>query len=283
MEFRWRENTSQRRDRLVSGSVRVAVAQGAADELGAEGRLRHAATLAARAASESADLLVLPQLFLGGPPDGTVGPGQRAELSDGASARRLGEIAGAHGIALLCGYVELCTGRHYDAALLVDASGRARASYRRTHLVPERDEPALAPGQWLTVAPLGSFKLGLLIGTDIEGPEAARALALAGAHLLVVAARHGAQAGSVAALLPARAAENRCGLAYANGIVEPGAPPSCLIGPDGRVVAQATAGLAVATLPACDPAQALARDLARRPRLYQRLVAPMPGEDAPRL
>lgn len=283
MEFRELEITSQRRDRLVSGALRVAVAQGAADELGLEGRLERAAAFAARAAAEGADLLVLPQLFLGGPPDDRVGLGQRAEVSDGASARRLGEIAGAHKIALLCGYVELCTDRHYDAALLVDAHGRARASYRRTHLVPERDEPALTPGQWLTVATLGSFKLGLLIGTDIEGPEAARALALAGAHLLVVAARHGAQAGPIAALLPARAAENRCGLAYANGVVEPAAPPSCLIGPDGKVLAQATAGLAVATLPTCDPAQALARDLTRRPRLYQRLVAPMPGEDAPRL
>jgi predicted amidohydrolase len=186
----------------------------------------------------------------------------------------------------LCGYAESCTGRVHDAALLVDGRGCALANYRRVHLAPETDEPRFAPGAWLNVAVLGGRRVGLLLGADVEGPETARSLALAGAEVLLVAARHGpAAAAAVDAVLPARAAENRCALAYANREAGPGAPPARLVAPDGAVLAAAgdDDGLTVATVPLAGPADRRERDLLRRPRLYQRLVAPMPDEDGPRL
>lgn len=247
--------------------MRVAVHQGAADQAGTLGLADRIA-----AAARGAELLVLPQLFLdhaGGEP------------SDGPAARALAGIARAHRLAILCGYAESCTGRLHDAALLIDAGGCAIANYRRVHLVPELDEPRLAPGAWLNIALLAGRRVGILIGRDVEGPETARALALAGAELLLVIARFGsAAAGMVEAILPARAAENRCALAFANGAA---GPASRLLAADGSTLALATGGLALAAVEVASRAERHGRDLLRRPRLYQRLVAPMPDEGGPRL
>lgn len=266
-------------------AMRIGVYHGALDPAApATDRLEQIDDLARTAAEQGARLLVLPQLV---PGDGPVEPGaarRGAEPSDGPTPRRLGAIAARHGVALLGGYIELCTGRLYDAALFVDDRGRALANYRRIHLVPELDEPVFAHGQWLTIVPFHGLKLGLLIGADIEGPEQARALALAGAAVLLVAGRHGPGAAlAEGAVLRARAAENGCVLAYANGDASPAAPASCILGYDGATLAATRTGLAVAGIEVAGPARALARDLGRRPRLYQRLVEPLPGEDAPRL
>jgi predicted amidohydrolase len=91
-------------------------------------------------------------------------------------------------------------------------------------------------------------------------------------------------AAAAEALLAARAFENGRAVVYANGAAELGAPASRVLGPDGAVLAEAAAGgLAVADLPAAPAADAALRLAGRRPRLYRRLAAETPGEDAPRL
>lgn len=251
--------------------MRIAAHQGAPAPQRA---LQRADELAALAAARGAELLVLPQLFLDQP---------GGELSDGPAARALAGIAAARCVALLCGYAESCTGRLHDAALLIDARGCALANYRRVHLAPEAGEPRFAPGAWLNIAVLAGRRVGILVGADVEGPETARALALAGAEILLVLARSGADDGLLDAVLPARAAENRCGLAFANGAAGAGAPVARLLSPGGATLAEAEAGLAIATVPVAVPADRQSRDVLRRPRLYQRLVAPMPDEGGPRL
>lgn len=249
--------------------MRVAVHQGAADQPEA---LDRADRLASAAAARGAELLVLPQLYLDHP---------SGEPSDGPAARALAGIARAHGLAVLCGYAESCTGRRHDAALLIDAGGCALANYRRVHLVPEVDEPRFAPGAWLNIALLAGRRVGILIGPDIEGPETARSLALAGAEMLLVIARfRPAATATLDLILPARAAENRCALAFANGVA---GPASRLLAADGSLLALAADGLAVATVEVAARADRHRRDLLRRPRLYQRLTAPMPDEGGPRL
>jgi predicted amidohydrolase len=268
-------------------SLRVAAGHGPLHpQPGAPGdRLAAAQALAARAAAQGARLLVLPQLSLTGWAADEAAAGRLAQPSDGLLPRRLAGVAGEHRLAILGGYLELCTGRYHDAALFVDERGCALANYRRTHLVPGRDPPVLSPGQWLTVVPFAGRKLGILIGADVEAPEPARALTLAGADVLLVAARHGtAMATAGGALLATRAFENGRAVVYANGVDEPGAPTSRVLGPDGAVLAEAEAGrLAVADLPAAPAADAASRLAGRRPRLYRRLAAETPGEDAPRL
>jgi predicted amidohydrolase len=264
--------------------MRIAVHHGAPLPSDVAGNLARIAALTAAAAGSGAQLLVLPQLFLAGPCPDEAAARAVAELSDGPAARRVAAIARERGIAILCGYLELCTGRLHDSALLVDAAGCALANYRRTHLLPGDVTAGLTRGQWLTVVPFAGRKLGILIGADIEAPEPARALALAGAEILLLPAHHGAGTEIVGtAVLPARAFENGLAIAYANADPSGQGPRSRLLGPDGSVAAVAEHGLAVADLLAGPHAPALERLAARRPRLYQKLAAAIPGEDGPRL
>lgn len=260
-------------------TIRVAVQHGPAPGSGTAAALEHLQALAPAARRLGAELLVLPQLYLGGRPEDDAAAHAMAELSDGPGLRAVGAIARAAGLALLCGYVELCSGRCHDSLLFVDAHGHAIANYRRVHLRAGQEVRLFARGQWLNLVPFAGRRLGLLTGIDIDGPEQARALALAGADLLLVAGGH-AGGPAMASILVARAAENGCGLAFANAAVGADAPASCVIGPDGAVLAQTGAGLAVATLPAAGPGLS---DRPRRPQLYARLVAAMVDEDGPRL
>jgi predicted amidohydrolase len=262
---------------VVEMSLRVAVAGGSAASHDPHAALALADARLAAAAAAGARLLVLPQRFL------TVGASleEAAILSDAPALRVLGEAARRHGVAVACGYLERCSGRIHDAALFVDERGCALANYRRTHLDPAQDPAGLAPGQWLNQVSFAGTRLGLLVGADIDAPEPARALALAGAAILLLPGNRGAGAAPISpALLRTRAFENGCGLAFANLDDAPGAPPSLIVGPDGEVLAQAAAGLAVADLPTAPDPEAGLRLAARRPPLYQRLIAPHP-EPAP--
>jgi len=235
---------------------------------------------AERAAAAGAALLVLPQGFLTG---GAAGGEASAILSDGPSARALGAIARRRRVAVVCGYVERCSGRKHDAALFVDDAGCALANYRRTHLLPDDEALGLAQGHWMNLVAFGGCKLGLLLGADIEAPEPARALALAGAAVLLVPAAHGAAAAPVlATLLATRAFENGCAVAYANGHRDTAAPGSCIHGPGGELLAGDGASFAVADVPLVQPDTAARRLAARRPQLYQKLTAAPSQPDVPR-
>jgi predicted amidohydrolase len=232
----------------------------------------------ATAAAAGVRLLVLPQRLLAGRESEA-----RGILSDAPPLRALGEAARLHAVAVACGYLEHCSGRLHDAALFIDERGRALANYRRTHLDALRDPDELAPGHWLNLVAFGGTRLGLMIGPDLEAPELARALALAGAAILLVPARWGPQGGAMTeALLRARAFENGCGLLFANLDATADAPASLIVGPDGTVLAAAVAGLAIADLPLHRPEDGRRRLAARRPPLYQRLTVPLPPDEAPR-
>jgi predicted amidohydrolase len=215
--------------------------------------LGRTADLVAAAARQGAQLLVLPEA-----PDDAP-----AEPSDGAWAAALAAMAREHGIALVAGYNELCVTGRYGAALLVDDRGRCLANYRQTHVRPSGGVPR-ARGHWLTTMPLAGRRVGLLIGYDIEFPEPAAALALAGCDTLLVLG--GATDEAPAPLLPARARDTGCWLACSGTV-------PVIVTPHGRAIhaTDRSAGLAVADLTPPEPAAA-ERRLDRRPRLYQWLV-----------
>lgn len=261
--------------------LRVAVAHAAPQPGDSAANLSVIATLARSAAGAGARLLVLPQAFLTGPGEDNVTAAARALLSDDPAILALAAIARAQRIAILCGYLEVCTGRHHDSALFVDHRGCALANYRRTHFNPRDDPDVLARGQWLTMVPFADCRLGVLIGADIEAPEPAQALTLAGANVLLVLGRHGAELAIVGeAVLPARAFENRCALAYANAVVEAGAPRSRILGPRGELLAMAGDDLAIAELPLTPLVATGYRGAERRPQLYQKLTAIPPEQVA---
>ncbi|MFO1069799.1 MAG: nitrilase-related carbon-nitrogen hydrolase [Geminicoccaceae bacterium] len=214
------------------------------------------------AAARGAGLVVLPERVMGEAPD----------LSDGDGPRRLAGLARDAGVALLGGYVERCVTGTYNAAQLVDRRGVVIANYRQTH-VARGERGRWADGQWLTMMPLDGVMVGLLVGHDIEPPEPARALAVAGCGVLAVAG--GASDGDAAVLLPARARENGIWLAWS------GADPA-IYGPDGRRHGIESDGLIVADLDP-PPMAGVGRPAwlrQRRPALYGELTVRFDEEGA---
>lgn len=254
--------------------MRMAVWQAPADEEAGPAFEAVLARAVRAAAAAGAELLVLPELALLGPP-GAAELAPLASASDGAPTRRLAALARACGIAVVTGYLEACSGRLHSSALLVDARGHALANYRRSH-VRAGEKGRLARGAWLSVMPLGGRRLGLLIGYDLHFPEVARALVLAGADLLVVLGPWPAEPEAVLGpLAAARAIENGVPLALACWAAAGGAA-SRLLGPDGTPLARTGASTEpiLAELP---PALGREAGLAdRRPGLYQELVAGEP-------
>ncbi|WP_029355099.1 carbon-nitrogen hydrolase family protein [Bosea sp. 117] len=210
---------------------------------------------AAHAAAGGADLLVAPEMFLTGYAIGREAAARHAEPADGPSARRAAAIARQHHIALAYGYPERGSdGRVYNAALLVDAEGRSVLGYRKTHLFGAVDREMFAAGETLgEVAVLAlprtgrTVRIGMLICYDVEFPEAARTLALAGAELILVPTANMPPCEAASrVLVPARACENGLFVAYANrcggDAVFDYYGESCVAGPDGRVIALAGGG-----------------------------------------
>lgn len=236
---------------------------------------------AARAATAGAALLVTPEMFLSGYAIGAEAVARLAEPADGPAARAAAAIARRHGIALLYGWPERGPdGRVYNAVQLLGADGAPLAGYRKTHLYGDVDRTQFAAGDRLSpVVDLGGLKVGLAICYDIEFPEVARALALAGAEAILVPTANMTPFESVARrLVPARAEENTVFVAYANyvgreaGFTYCGL--SCVVAPDGADLARAGGGetLLVAELERArlDAARAqlgYLRD--RRPELYR--------------
>ncbi|MGD9509497.1 MAG: nitrilase-related carbon-nitrogen hydrolase [Geminicoccaceae bacterium] len=258
---------------MTASSLRLAVAGGPAPAH-ARDALAWAERRMSDAAAARAELLVLPQQTFGGCGE------EEALLSDDPVLRTLAQAAARHGVATAFGYVEQCTGRRHHAVQLVDARGLALANYRAAHLAAEATTAGLSAGNWFNQVRLGGLAVGLLADHDLLAPEPARALALAGATILAVAADiAGLPPEIVTALLRARAFENGCGLVFANRAAE---PASAILGPDGTLLAGTVDGIAVADVPQVRPAEAASRLAARRPLLYQRLSSPHAQDRAPR-
>lgn len=238
---------------------------------------------AERARAAGADILLLPELFLTGYNLGAARARELAEPADGKRIVRTRGIARARGIALAFGYPELAEGRVANAAVLIGEDGEILLNYRKAHLFGDLDRRMFGlRGDAFPVACWRGWKIGLAICYDIEIPETARLLALAGADcILVPTALMPPYEVVPRAVIPARAYENQLYLAYANHCGREGdltyIGRSCICGPDGAVLAAAGAGPATvsARLDHAHLAAVRARDplLAdRRPELYRDLA-----------
>ncbi len=192
-------------------------------------------------AGAGVDLVVLPELWLSGYELECVH--ESALELDSPELGVLRQSAADASTAIVVGFPERRGSRVANAVALIDERGELAAVYRKVQLFGQEQE-VFEAGEELVVAELSGRRVGPLICFDIEFPEHARALARAGADLLVTASANmepfysDHQIASQARGLDSRLAHlycNRCGAEA--GLVFVGG--SRAIRPDGTIAAQA--------------------------------------------
>ena len=125
--------------------MKIAIYQGEGLPAKVDENLEIMRRFAFSAARQQADLIIFPELFLTGYNIGSAAH-SLAEPADGPSYQKAAEIARKADIALLYGYSERLGTDVYNAALLIDRKGRARANYRKTHLYGSYEKNTSNPG-----------------------------------------------------------------------------------------------------------------------------------------
>jgi len=129
------------------------------------------------------------------------------------------EHARAADAAVIVGYVErLDGGGVANSVACFDRDGRQAGTYRKTHLFGHESE-VFSPGDDLLVVELAGRRVAPLVCFDVEFPEPARAVARAGAELLVTVAANMDPYGPDHDLaVRARALDNRLPHVYVNRV-----------------------------------------------------------------
>lgn len=145
-----------------------------------------------QAASQQADLAVLPELHLGPyfcqTEDTEVF--QQAQPIPGPTTEILSEVAKRNNIVIVSTIFERrAPGLYHNTAVVFDKNGHIAGKYRKMHIP---DDPGYYEKFYFTPGDLGFKpietsigKLGVLICWDQWYPEAARLMALAGAEILI--------------------------------------------------------------------------------------------------
>lgn len=161
-----------------------------------------------------ADLVLFPELFTSGYT--TSGLEELAVDLEGPEVGRVAQAAKDNSTAVVFGAPERSGDGYANSAIYIDRNGRLGGVYRKTHLFGSERE-AYVPGKDLLVVDLEGVKVGLMICFDVEFPEVARALAQAGADLLVTISANMEPFGrDHHVFVTARAIENGVPHAYVN-------------------------------------------------------------------
>ncbi len=216
-----------------------------------DANLRQIEAAARSAAAAGVMVLVTPEMSLTGYAVGDA-VSRLAEPRNGPTVDRLSTIARATGVMILAGWPERDGEAIYNAVALAGTEGTARF-YRKCHLFGPLEKALFVPGSELpALFDIGGLRAGLLICYDVEFPEMARSLALAGAEVLLVATalpRSGPNDRVSRAMIPVRALENHVFVVYAglcgreNGQAYQGG--SVIVGQDGEDLARAGTGPAL--------------------------------------
>ena len=189
-----------------------------------------------------AGLIVFPELYLSGYV--LDGIDELAVRPDGPELESLADIARESSTALIFGTPEHVEGGVANSAFCVDERGTVAAVYRKVQLFGGDESDAFVAGDELLVVELLGVKIGLMICFDLEFPEVARALARAGAELLVTISANMEPFGNDhAVFVSARALENGLPHVYVNQVGPVGTlnfvGGSTVVSADGEVDAQA--------------------------------------------
>ncbi|SMY07527.1 carbon-nitrogen hydrolase family protein [Flavimaricola marinus] len=165
------------------------------------------------AAQSGVDMLVMPELFLPGynavtetPPEGW-----------GVVNETVAGLCRTHGVGLTIGLPEYDGPRVYNSAFAFDATGKELARYRKVQLFGPREKRLFTPGEQHVTFDYLEHRFGLLICYDVEFPEHGRALARAGAQVILCPTANMMPYVNVNLIqVPGRALENGITIVYAN-------------------------------------------------------------------
>lgn len=141
--------------------------------------------VSARLGQIDADLIVLPELFATGYQ--FVSQEEVFQLAepvpDGATTKRLADMAASRGMTIVAGLPELDGRRCFNSAVVVGPNGFI-GCYRKTHLFFEETLWFTPGDSGFQVWDIGMAKVGVMICFDWYYPESARTLALQGAEII---------------------------------------------------------------------------------------------------
>ena len=222
---------------MRDGRFKVACVQHCAG-LDAAANLATLARLIERAVARGAELVCLPEYCAAyGMANGRLDVGAGAEVEHEA-LQSLSEQARRHRCWILIGSIGVLAadGRILNRSYLLDSGGAIRARYDKIHLFDVdlargesyRESSTIRPGETAPVVATPFARLGLTICYDLRFPQLYRALAKAGADVLVVPAAFTRTTGQAHwhVLLRARAIETGAFVV---------APSQCGEAPDGRL------------------------------------------------
>lgn len=241
--------------------MRIAFFQGAGESGEPQANLRIARNRAMEAAGKGASLLVFPEMFVTGYNLGQA-IANLAQPARGAYGQALAAAARESGVTIVAGYPELHGQTVYNAALVVTPENGVIASARKAHLFGALDRDAFSPADDLTIVRLKldapdsapeagraasagqTLNVGLCVCYDIEFPETARTLTLAGAQLILTPTAIMEPYDFVPRqVLPVRAWENGVFIAYVNRVGREGELVYCgqsvVVDPLGRELVRA--------------------------------------------
>lgn len=197
--------------------VRIAVVQADAVRARTDVNLERAARFVGDAARRGVSLVVFPEMYLTGYEVWDQLPALALPSRCGV-LDALADEARRHRVAVMIGYPERSRGALYNAVCVIDADGRAHAPYRKIHLFG-REREHFRPGRRYWLGRVGGLVVGVLICYDLEFPESARALALAGAELVAVSTANMSPFREAQEVyVRARALENQLFVALANRV-----------------------------------------------------------------
>lgn len=181
-----------------------------------------------QAAAQKPDIVCLPEGMT------VIGTKQSyVEVSEpvpGPTTERLGALARRLNCYLVAGLYERVAPVVYNTAVLVDREGKLAGRYRKTHLPREEWEAGLTPGDTYPTFVTDFGRIGLMVCWDLQFPEPWRALGQQGAELVLLPIWGGSET-----LLRARAIENHAFVVSSSYDMK-----SCVVAPDGEILAEAT-------------------------------------------
>lgn len=231
------------REHLTVGIAQWLPAAGAAAE-----NVATACELIGDLAAQGADLVVLPEFWLCGfDRDSFVKDVRRCRQSlDGPVVGELRRSAHEHGLYLVAGTIPEQDGeRCFNTAVMIGPGGELIARHRKAHLYGELEQTCFVPGNSLTIVEGTPFgPLGISVCFDGDFPETARAMREHGVRIVLEPAAYDDPAESWwDRLYPAHALANGQWWVLANQAGSHRSTSlfgrSCVIAPDGEVVAQA--------------------------------------------